>query len=295
MSEARVLGLVRRRREPGLKFEALRLFMHSPTGIAAIVILGIYVVLAAFGPYIAPYRPDQIDLAARILPPSPAHIMGTDEYGRDIFSRILYAIRLDLAIAFLSVTLGYALGVLIGLVSGYMGRITDNVAMRVMDILLAFPSILLAIAISIAIGQGFWTIVIAVTVVSLPGFARVSRSSVLSAKNELYVTAAVSIGASRAHIMLRHILPQTITPTIVLYALNLGNAILVAAGLSFLGVGIPPPTPELGAMVTEGLQFVVSGQWWVSVFPGLFIVFIVIAFNMLGDTIREVTDVTLRR
>ncbi|WP_075056595.1 ABC transporter permease [Thermogymnomonas acidicola] len=222
--------------------------------------------------------------------------MGTDEYGRDIFSRILYAIRLDLAIAFLSVTLGYALGVLIGLVSGYMGRITDNVAMRVMDILLAFPSILLAIAISIAIGQGFWTIVIAVTVVSLPGFARVSRSSVLSAKNELYVTAAVSIGASRAHIMLRHILPQTITPTIVLYALNLGNAILVAAGLSFLGVGIPPPTPpELGAMVTEGLQFVVSGQWWVSVFPGLFIVFIVIAFNMLGDTIREVTDVTLRR
>jgi peptide/nickel transport system permease protein len=208
---------------------------------------------------------------------------------------VLYAIRLDMAIAFLSISLGYILGVALGLLAGYMGKITDNGIMRVMDILLSFPSILFAIAIAIVIGQGFWTIIIAVTVISIPGFARVSRSAVLSTKSDLYIQAAISQGASRWHIMSKHILPVAITPTIILYALGLGNAIIIAASLSFLGVGIPPPTPELGSMITDGLQYVISGQWWISIFPGLFIVFIVIAFNMMGDTIREVTDVTLRR
>jgi len=274
--------------------ETMNLFIRNPTGFTATVIIAIYVIIAIAGPYLAPYNPDQLNLAQRLLPPSSQHIMGTDEFGRDVFSRILYAIRLDLEIAFLSVTIGYAIGVLSGIFSGYVGKITDNAIMRVMDIILAFPTIILAIAISVATGYGFWPVVIAVSVVSIPGFARVSRSTVLSTKNDLYVLASISQGASTRHILFRHILPPAITPTIILYALNLGNAISVAAALSFLGVGIQPPTPELGAMITEGLQFVVSGQWWISIFPGIFIAVIVIAFNMMGDALREVTDVTLR-
>ena len=274
--------------------ETMNLFIRNPTGFTATVIIAIYVIIAIAGPYLAPYNPDQLNLAQRLLPPSSQHIMGTDEFGRDVFSRILYAIRLDLEIAFLSVTIGYAIGVLSGIFSGYVGKITDNAIMRVMDIILAFPTIILAIAISVATGYGFWPVVIAVSVVSIPGFARVSRSTVLSTKNDLYVLASLSQGASTRHILFRHILPPAITPTIILYALNLGNAISVAAALSFLGVGIQPPTPELGAMITEGLQFVVSGQWWISIFPGIFIAVIVIAFNMMGDALREVTDVTLR-
>ena len=276
-------------------FNTVRLFLVNPTGLVSLGIIMVYAFLAIAGPAIAPYNPLALNLSGRLLPPSYAHIMGTDEYGRDIWSRVLYAIRLDMAIAFLAVSIGYTAGVLLGMISGYFGKFTDHAIMRIMDILLSFPSILFAIAIAIAIGQGFWTVIIAVSVVSIPGFARVTRSTVLSTKNELYILAAVSQGASRSHIMFKHILPVAITPTIVLYALNLGAAIIISAGLSFLGVGIPPPTPELGAMITSGLQYVVSGQWWISIFPGLFIVFIVIAFNMMGDTIREVTDVTLRR
>jgi peptide/nickel transport system permease protein len=279
----------------GKFFETVSMYFRNPTGVAAAAILSVYVFLAAFGPLLAPYNPLALDLTNRLAPPSLSHLFGTDGYGRDVFSRVLYAIRLDMAIAFLSISLGYVIGVALGLLAGYMGKITDNGIMRVMDILLSFPSILFAIAIAIVIGQGFWTIIIAVTVISIPGFARVSRSAVLSTKSDLYIQAAISQGASRWHIMSRHILPVAITPTIILYALGLGNAIIIAASLSFLGVGIPPPTPELGSMITDGLQYVISGQWWISIFPGLFIVFIVIAFNMMGDTIREVTDVTLRR
>lgn len=275
--------------------ETVRLILRSPTGIAGLSIIAAYVFLSFLGPSLAPYNPDTIHLSRSLLPPSYAHIFGTDEYGRDIFSRVLYAIPLDMSIAFVSVSIGYSIGIVTGMVSGYMGKVTDSAIMRGMDILFAFPSILLAIAIAVSIGPGYWTVVIAVIVVTVPGFARVARSTVLSTKNDLYVTAARASGARKGHILLRHILPQAITPTIILYALNLGNAIILAASLSFLGVGIPPPTPELGAMVTNGLDYVVSGQWWISVLPGLFIVFIVIGFNMMGDAVREATDVTLRR
>ena len=292
---SQTINRVRRTFGAGKYRDSINHFLRSPTGMIGLGILLVYAFLAIFGPDLAPYNPLTLHLNQELLPPSAAHLMGTDEYGRDIWSRILYAIRLDMFIAFASVSASYLIGVSLGILSGYLGRITDSIIMRIMDILLSFPSILFAIAIAIAIGPGFVTIIIAVIVVSIPGFARVARSTVLSTKNDLYVTASISQGGSKLHIMFQHILPSSISPTIVLYALSLGNAIIIAAGLSFLGVGIPPPTPELGAMITEGLQFVVSGQWWVSIFPGIFIVLIVIAFNMLGDTIREVTDVTMRR
>lgn len=277
------------------RMDTLKLFFRNPTGVIGLGLLLFYVFLAAAGPYLAPYNPLTIHLNHELLPPSSAHLMGTDDYGRDIWSRILYAIRLDMLIAFFSVSIAYSIGVPLGIFAGYMGKVTDSVIMRFMDILFALPSILFAIAISISLGPGFTTIIIAIVVVTIPLFSRIARSTVLSTKNDLYVTASVSQGGSRGHIMLHHILPSTISPTTVLYAINLGGAIVVAAALSFLGVGIPPPTPELGAMVSEGLQYTISGQWWLTIFPGIFIMFIVIAFNMLGDAIREVTDVTLRR
>ncbi len=271
-------------------------FLRNPTGLFSFIVLSIYVAIAVIGPYIAPFSPIKVDEPIRLMPPSWSHLFGTDGNGIDIFSEVLYAIRLDMEIAFISVSIGYAIGVLVGVYSGYRGKVSDNVIMRLMDILLAFPTIILAIAIAVAIGkQSFVTVIIAVVIVSIPGFARVARSSVLSTKNDLYVLAAVSLGASRLHILFKHVLPPAISPTIVLYALGLGNAIITAAALSFIGVGIPPNVPELGSMITNGLNFVVTGQWWVSVIPGIFITIIVIAFNMMGDTIREVTDVTLRR
>ncbi len=275
--------------------QSLKLLTRNWNAIAALCVIGIFAFLSIFGQYIAPYGPDVLNLPIRLSPPSAAHLMGTDEYGRDVFSRVLYATKLDMMIALVSTTLSYVLGVSIGVTSGYLGRITDSVTMRIMDILLSFPSILFAIAIAIAIGPGFNTIVVAIVVVTIPGFARLARSSVLSTKEELYVMAAASVGASRWHIMYRHIVPNVISPTLVFYSLGLGNSILIAASLSFLGVGIPPPTPEWGAMISSGLQYVVSGQWWLTVYPGLFIVAIVIAFNLLGDTVREISDVTLRR
>ncbi len=273
----------------------LVLFLKSKTGLASLLILLFYIVLALFAPHIAPYNPLQQNLSHSLLPPSRSHLMGTDDLGRDVFSRIVYAIRLDLEIAFISVSIAYLIGVLAGIVAGYYGKIADNAIMRVMDVFLAFPSLIFAIAISVILGTGFLSIIVAITVTSIPLFSRVARSTVLSTKNELYVTAALSQGASKIHILFKHILPPSIAPTLVLYALGLGTAINVAAALSFLGVGIHPPIPELGAMISEGLTYVLSGQWWISVMPGLFIVFIVIATNMMGDTIREVNDVSLRR
>lgn len=273
----------------------VQLFLRNKTGMISLGVLVAYVVLALLGPFIAPYNPTTLDLTHKLLPPSAAHIMGTDHQGRDIFSRVLYAIRLDLFIAFAAATIAYGIGIFVGIFSGYRGKITDNVIMRIMDVLFAFPFLIFAIFLSIIFGEGFIAIIIAVFVISIPGFARVARSTVLATKNELYVLASVSQGASSGHILIKHILPQAIPPTLVLYALGLGNAILTAAALSFLGVGIRPPTPELGAMIYEGFGYVISGQWWVSVFPGIFIVIIVIALNTLGDAIREVADVTLRR
>ena len=271
------------------------LFIRSKTGLVSLIVLLSYVVIAVFAGYIAPYSPTAIDLAQRQLPPSFKHLFGTDYFGHDVFSQIVFAVRLDLELAFLAVTIGYTIGVLAGVFAGYTGKFTDNAVMRVMDVFLAFPVLIFAVAIAIVVGEGFWAIVIAVSVTSIPGFSRIARSAILVTKNELYVTAAVSQGASKIHILFRHVLPAAISPTIVFYALGLGSAILLSSGLSFLGVGIQPPTPELGAMIYQPFFYSELTDWWLVVFPGIFIVVIVIAFNMMGDTLREVTDVTLRR
>ncbi len=281
----------------GSKFEnglaSLRQLIRNRTGLIGLIIIAFYVFLAIAGPALAPYPPNYIPSSEPVVGPSAAHLFGTDLYGRDILSRVLYAARLDMLLSLIGVTVGFAIGEVIGLVAGYYGKKTDQALMRGMDILLAFPGLLLAIAIAVFLGQGFFSIVVAVAVVGIPGFARITRSVVLSTKQELYVTGALSIGASRFKILKDHIFPNTLSPSLVLYSISLGTAMLVAAGLSFLGAGIPPPTAEWGAMITLGLQ--AYNDWWMAVFPGLAITGAVMGFNMLGEGLREAMDVTLRR
>lgn len=283
------------------QLKTIKLLLKSRNGFAGLSIILFFVILAVFAPFIAPgFNPVLVHESLRLLPPSWSHIMGTDSNGIDIFQKAVWATRLDLLLAVVSVTLGYICGVSIGIVSGYFGKITDNIAMRAMDVLFAFPPILLAVAIAIALNNsgsnyaGFVTVVVAVAVTSIPGFARVSRSTVLSTKKELYVLGAVSIGSSRRHIMMSHILPSALAPTVVLYSLTLGAAILTSAALSFLGVGMPVNAAEWGSMITQGQQYLPDGWWWPTVFPGIFVTFAVMGFNMLGDALREVLDVTLR-
>lgn len=286
---------IRKYAEKAAGNETVKVFFHRYTGWVGMGIMGAFLIIAVIAPYIAPYKPDVINESIRLSPPSAAHWFGTDSYGRDVLSRILYGTRIDMSIAFLSVTLGYVFGVIAGLVAGYFGKVSDSAIMRSMDIILSIPFLILAIAIALILGKGFTSIIVAVSVVSIPTFARVTRSSVLSTRQELFVTGAISIGANRWHILRHHVLPNTVSPTLVLYALNLGFAIQTAAALSFLGAGVPPPTPEWGAIITGGLQYIITGQWWVSFIPGVFLTLAVIGFNMMGDTLREAMDVTLRR
>lgn len=283
----------KRVRKFGSRTEVLRHLVRNKTGLVGVIIIGFYAFLAIAGPALAPYAPNFIPSSEAVLPPSVSHLMGTDVYGRDVFSRVLYAARLDILLSLVGVTIGFAIGEVVGLVSGYYGKKTDQVLMRGMDILFAFPALLLAIAIAVALGPGFASIVIAVAVVGIPGFARIARSVVLSTKQELFVTGAVSVGASRFKILKDHIFPNTLSPSLVLYSIGLGSAMLVAAALSFLGAGIPAPTSEWGAMITLGLQD--YNDWWMSLFPGLMITGAVIGFLMLGEGLREAMDVTLRR
>lgn len=289
-----MFGTVTKRvKKLGNSTDVLKQLVRNRTGLAGVIIISVYVFLAIAGPAFAPYPPNFIPTNETVLAPSAAHLMGTDIYGRDIFSRVLYAARLDMLISIVGVTIGFAVGEVIGLVSGFYGKKTDVVLMRGMDILLAFPALLLAISIAVAVGPGFASIVIAVAVVGVPTFARITRSVVLSTKQELFVTGATSIGASRFKILKDHIFPNTLSPSLVVYSISLGAAMLTAAALSFLGAGIPAPTSEWGAMITLGLQD--YNAWWMSLFPGLMITGAVMGFNMLGEGLREAMDVTLRR
>lgn len=259
-------------------------------GLAALgaAIIVVWVLLAIFAPWVAPYAPDALDLSARLQPPNAVHWLGTDELGRDGFSRILYGARISLTAGVIVVTVGALLGALIGGVAGYAGRWLDDALMRLTDLVLCFPPIILALAIAAALGIGTTNTVIAMLVVWWPKFARLTRSLVLQQRSQEYVTAAVVAGFGPGRILLRHIIPNSVGPLIVLVTLDIGHAIITFAGLSFLGLGVVPPTPEWGSMVADGRQLV--AQWWVSAFPGLAILTVVMGFNFMGDGVRDWLD-----
>jgi glutathione transport system permease protein len=251
-------------------------------------------VLTAIGaPWIAPYGPATPDYDNVLAGPSWQHICGTDAFGRDIWSRILWGGRISLTVGFVSVALGGVVGVALGLISGFFGGLIDTLIMRVMDVLLAFPGILLAIGVVALLGPGIDNVIYAIAVFSVPVFARLVRGSTLALKQSLYVQASRSIGVRPLMLMLRHILPGTLPSVIVYCSLRVGTSILTAAALSFIGLGAPPPSPEWGAMLADGRSYLgVADQ--ITLFPGLAIFVSVLAFNLLGDGLRDALDQKLR-
>jgi peptide/nickel transport system permease protein len=254
-----------------------------------VIVAGIFFV-ALFAKQLAPYGPLTLDVGKPLQPPSVAHPFGTDNFGRDIFSRVLYAARPDLTVAVVAVALSMVTGVPIGILSGYRGKRSDMAIMAVIDIMLAFPLIVFAIALVVVLGIGVAACTIAVGIAGLPLFARIARGETLVVTQSQYVEAAYAAGAKDGRIMLRHILPNIQPGLIVFAALDIGNALLIVAGLSFIGLGISPPTAEWGLMVFQGTQYILRGDWWMSVFPGLAIIVAVLGFNLMGDGLRDILD-----
>jgi glutathione transport system permease protein len=273
--------------------EFWRRLLRQRVALAAGVLILLVVLAAIAAPWIAPYDPAEPDYNNVLAGPSALHWAGTDSYGRDIFSRIIWGARISISVGFLSVALGGVLGVTLGLVSGFFGGWVDSVIMRLCDVMLAFPGILLAIAVVALLGPGVANVIYAVAVFSIPIYARVVRGSTLAVKQTLYVQAARSIGVKGLRLVLRHILPGTLPGVIVTTSLRLGTAILVAAGLSFLGLGAQPPSPEWGAMLADGRSYLGVADH-LTFFPGLAIFLTVLAFNLLGDGLRDALDQKLR-
>lgn len=273
--------------------EFWRRFLHQRVALVAGALILLVVLAAIAAPWIAPYDPAEPDYNNILAGPSALHWAGTDAYGRDIFSRILWGAQISLSVGFLSVMLGGVLGVALGLVSGFFGGWVDSLVMRLCDVMLAFPGILLAIAVVALLGPGVANVIYAVAVFSIPIYARVVRGSTLALKQTLYVQAARSIGVKRWALVMRHILPGTLPGVIVTTSLRIGTAILVAAGLSFLGLGAQPPSPEWGAMLADGRSYLGVVDH-LTFFPGLAIFLTVLAFNLLGDGLRDALDQKLR-
>ena len=269
--------------------KALRRFLRHPGGMLGAVMLTLLVAMAVFAPQIAPRDPLRVDPINALMPPSATFPMGTDTLGRDVLSRVIHGSRISLRLGLVSVSIAMTLGILIGIVAGYQGGRIDAVLMRVVDILLAFPSLVLALIAVFALGPGLTNAMIAVGISSIPAYARVTRAEVLSAKENLYVQSAHALGAPAPLVMFRHILPNVVAPNIVLAALGTGSAILAGAALSFLGLGAQAPAAEWGLMLSQGRGFM-QLAWWLTVFPGLGIMLTVMAMNLLGDGLRDVLD-----
>lgn len=272
----------------------LRLLARNPSALAGMIIVALMVLLALNAGWLAPFDPLRLNLSHRLMPPGAEHLFGTDELGRDILSRIMYGSRISLRIGFEIILISGITGSILGSVAGYFGGWIDNVIMRVMDVILSFPSLVLAMALAAAMGPSLNNAVLAVAFVVIPKFARLVRGEALAVRAMPFIAAARVSGARDRWIIFHHLLPNSINSVIVLATLTLGDAILIAASLSFIGLGAQPPSPEWGAMIAVGRGFVLD-QWWYATFPGLFILITVIGFNILGDALRDVLDPRIRR
>ncbi|HEX5498405.1 MAG TPA: ABC transporter permease [Thermomicrobiales bacterium] len=261
---------------------------QSPVAVAALAVIALWIAVAFFAPLLAPYPPLKQDVMQRLAPPSAAHWFGTDPLGRDIFSRVLYGSRLSLPVGVAAVVLALVFGTLLGSVAGFLGGRIDEVIMRVTDLFLAFPTVILAMVITAALGAGIRNAIIAIMIAWWPSYARNVRGLVLATRHREFVLAATALGAARPRIFLKHVLPSTLSPLVILGTLDLGHAILTFAALSFLGLGAPPDQPEWGAMIATGRSY--FDQWWIGAFPGVAILSVALAFNLVGDSLRDYFD-----
>ncbi|MGL4534412.1 MAG: nickel transporter permease [Fusobacteriaceae bacterium] len=276
-------------------FEVWRRLKRNKMAVLGLIIIVTMIIIAVFANVIADYDTVVIkqNLSERLQSPSMKHILGTDEFGRDIFARLIHGARVSLKVGVLAVSLSIAIGGSLGAFAGFYGGKLDNVIMRIMDIFLAVPSILLAIAIVSALGPNLRNLMLAISISSVPSYARIVRASVLSIRDQEYIEAAKAIGASDMRIIFRHIIPNSLAPVIVQGTLGVAGAILSTAGLSFIGLGIQPPAPEWGSMLSGGRQYL-RYAWWVTTFPGIAIMMTILSLNLLGDGLRDALDPRLK-
>lgn len=267
---------------------------RSPMSAFWGVVVAAVLLMSLFADVIAPYPPLKPNFRMMTKPPNEVHLFGTDQVGRDTLSRVIHGSRTSLAVAFAAVLLGTTLGCVWGLMSGFLGGRFDIISQRILEFMQSFPDLILAMAIAMALGAGTWTVIVAIAITRIPFGGRVIRSVVLSLKEMPFVEAARGLGASNARLMFRHILPQCIAPYLILATTHLGVAIVIEASLGFLGVGIPPPSPTWGNMLSDALNSGLVPPWWLVLFPGLAITITVLAFNLLGDGIRDALDPRLR-
>jgi ABC-type dipeptide/oligopeptide/nickel transport system permease subunit len=278
----------------GLLAKVRRFTKTSPIGALAAVVLLLLLLVAIFADQVAPYFPLEADFRALRQPPTTAHWLGTDNLGRDVLSRLIYGARLSLFVAGVSTIISKVIGIAWGVLTGYIGGTFDLISQRIVDVLLAFPGIILSMLLLAALGGGLGTVILAITILGVAGTVRVIRAVVLTVKEMAYVEAARSIGVPGFRIMLRHIAPQCIAPALVIFSASLGSAIFAEAALSFLGLGIPQPTPSWGNMLGGILADQFRPKWWLVVFPGVTISLTVLAFNLIGDALRDYLDPKLR-
>jgi peptide/nickel transport system permease protein len=268
---------------------AAGLLLRNPLAVVGGAIILLLILTALFAPLIAPESPLGQNLPRRLLPPSAEHWMGTDEIGRDIFSRVVFGARITLMIVVLVAVIAAPLGMIVGAVSGYFGGWTDRILMGITDIFLSMPKLVLALAFAAALGPGIRNAVIAIAITTWPAYARIARAETLTWRNSEFVAATRLLGASHARIVTRHILPLCASSTIIRVTLDMAGIILTAAGLGFLGLGAQPPLPEWGAMISRGRTFILD-QWWVATMPGFAIVLVSLGFCFLGDGLRDALD-----
>jgi len=271
-----------------------KVFRKNRLAIFGAIIIIIFLAMAAFGQWIVPYNPIKQDYRALLKPPSSLHLMGTDQMGRDVFCRVVYGARYAFFIGFGVVFLEGVIGVILGIISGFFGGIIDNVLMRIVDTMLSIPPMVLAILIAGSFGGGLIPVIFTMVVISWAHFARLMRGQALAERQRAYIEAAQAIGASNFRILWKHILPNTVSIAIVFCTLEIPWAIIFSASLSFIGVGIKPPTPEWGSIIADGRNYLTSA-WWITTFPGLILMMVVLGFNFLGDGLRDALDPRLKK
>ena len=268
----------------------ITILKENPITFFAFLMLFFFLITAILGPYLVPYDPLETNAKIALQPPSIEHLFGTDNLGRDVFSRVIVATRLDLTISVLAVLMSFIIGSVLGTIAGYWGGWLDVFLSRFLDTIMAFPLFVLAMGIVAALGNTIENIIYATAIINIPFYARLVRAEVNIRRVASFVHAAKMAGNSEFKILAIHIFPNTLPPMMVQVSLNLGWAILNAAGLSFIGLGVRPPTPEWGIMVAEGANYIVSGEWWLALFPGLWLMLAVLTFNLLGDGLRDIFD-----
>lgn len=270
-----------------------QLIKKNPFFVFGMTLCLIWILLAVFAGVVSPYDPTAQDLSIRLQAPSASHWMGTDDFGRDIMSRVFYGGRLSLFAGLLTVLLAGVVGTIYGAIAGYVGGVTDDIMMRLSEVVLSFPAIILAMTITAALGSSLYNTMLALVIVAWPSYARLMRSVVISVKENEYVEAAKALGASKTRILFTEVIPNSIGSVLVMGTLDIGNQILMFSALSFLGLGSPPPTPEWGSMVSDGVKF--FDCWWISTFPGVAILTMAVGANFVGDGIRDMMDPKMKK